>query len=568
MGQVSRRAIWLGAAFTAAMTMAPVQAETAPKPDAERPAWAAPPPAPPLAEGAREVSTTMRDGVVLRGNLYLPEGDGPFPCIVTRTPYHKDGPMYEKLEGKKAYTGAGYAYLVQDVRGQGRSEGVYDAFEPDILDGYDTVEWMARQPWCNGSVGITGGSAMGITGTMAAIAAPPHLKAAFVAIAPSNLVDSSYIGGVFKDKDEGDWARGRGTSEEEIARIAAGYVDDASWNRLAMGELRKFIRIPVFNYGGWYDIFNEGNVRNFTYLQNHGSNGARGKQKLEMGPFGHGQSSGDIEYPDNGRAEARAQELRWFDYWLKGIDNGIMEEPPVRAYLMAGARKGDPSPKNRWLKLGNWPPAYRETSYYLQGDGSLSTRKPAADAKARSYLFDPAKPVQTVGGANLTFELGPMDQRAIGKRQDYLRFETAPLDRDVVIAGPVGMDLWAATDGPDTDFMVKLVDVYPDGYEAILLDSAIRTKFRKGRMPDDIQMMTPGAPEKFVLDLWDTAITFEKGHRIAVHVTSSNAPKFNVNPNTGENPGPGAAKRVARNTIFLDALRASAIRLPVIYPDK
>jgi hypothetical protein len=160
-----------------------------------------------------------------------------------------------------------------------------------------------------------------------------------------------------------------------------------------------------------------------------------------------------------------------------------------------------------------------------------------------------------------------MDQRGVGERADYLRFATPVLERDVVIAGPVSLDLWAATDGPDTDFMVKLVDVYPDGYEAIVLDSALRTRYRRGRHRDDIAMMTPGAPEKLTLDLWDTAITFEAGHRIAVHVTSSNYPRFDVNPNTGELPGGGVETRVAKNTIYVDAAHPSAIRLPVIYPE-
>jgi putative CocE/NonD family hydrolase len=158
-----------------------------------------------------------------------------------------------------------------------------------------------------------------------------------------------------------------------------------------------------------------------------------------------------------------------------------------------------------------------------------------------------------------------MDQRPIGKRQDYLKFETPVLTKDVAIAGTVMMDLWAATDGPDTDFMVKLVDVYPDGYEAIVLDTALRTRYRKGRMQDDVEMMIPNAPEKLRLDLWDTMITFEKGHKIAVHVTSSNNPRFNVNPNTGENPGPNAKTRVAKNTIYMDASKPSAIQLPILY---
>jgi putative CocE/NonD family hydrolase len=195
----------------------------------------------------------------------------------------------------------------------------------------------------------------------------------------------------------------------------------------------------------------------------------------------------------------------------------------------------------------------------------LSTKVPTAAAASKTYKFDPTKPVQTLGGANLTFDRGPVDQRPIGKRADYLKFETPALEKDVAIAGEVFANLWASTDGVDTDFMVKLVDVYPDGYEAIVLDSAIRTRYRNGRSPDQIALMTPDAPEQLKVDLWDTMITFEKGHRIAVHVTSSNSPRFDVNPNTGANPGPNAKTRVAKNTIYMEAGKPSAIVLPILY---
>lgn len=517
-----------------------------------------------LAQGAKEVFAPMRDGVRLAGNLYLPSGAGPFPCIVTRTPYGKDE-MYADPRGAEPYTASGYAYLVQDVRGKGRSQGFYEAFMNDRNDGFDTIEWMAQQNWCDGNVGITGGSAMGITGNLAAVANPPHLKAAFVIVAPSSLTASAFIGGVFKNKDVGDWSRDQGISEEVIAQRAAMYPSSAEAATVDIQRNAEFIDIPVYNYGGWYDIFNEGSVRNFVYLQEKGSKGARGNQKLEMGPFGHGELSGDLEYPGTAGILGNMTEIRWFDHWLKGIDNGIMDEPPVKAYMMASARKGAVSEKNRWMHFGAWPPAPNAANYYLHADGTLSTAAPKQAEAAKTYTFDPKNPVPTFGGANLTFERGPMDQRPIGERQDYLRFQTAPLEKDVVVAGTVTMDLWAATDGPDTDFMVKLVDVYPDGYEAIILDSALRTRYRNGRNADDIAMMTPGAPEKLTIDLWDTAITFEKGHRIAVHVTSSNFPRFDLNPNTGESPGPNVATRAAKNTIYMDAAKPSAIKLPVIY---
>jgi predicted acyl esterase len=523
----------------------------------------------PLAEvapGATEVQVPMRDGVQLAANLYLPAGKGPFPCLLTRTPYHKDEARTADPANAKAYTDNGYAYLVQDIRGQGRSQGTYYvSFTFDGFDGYDTVEWMAQQGWCNGSIGVTGNSAMGIAGMLTAFMAPPHLKAGYIGVTPSSFLASSWIGGAFKDKDEGDWMRARGVSAEEIARAATTYIDDAAWSGTSIEGNRKYIQIPIFHHGGWYDVFSEGAVQNFAYLQNHGAAGARGNQKLEMGPYGHGPLSGDLAYP-NSLADRKPNEIRWFDYWLKGADNGIMDEPPVRLYMMASARKGALSAKNRWMEFGNWPPSFRQRSYYLQADGRLSKDLPQSGVKALTYTADPRKPVPTVGGANLTFERGPMDQRPIGQRQDYLRFRTSPLDEDIAIAGPVSVDLWASTDGADTDFVVKLVDVYPDGYEAIIVESAIRARFRGGRRPDDVRMMTPGVPEKLVLDLRYMALTFEKGHRIAVHVASSSSPKFDLNPNTGAVPGPGVKMRTARNAIHIDAEHPSAVKLPLIYP--
>ncbi|MBP7815057.1 MAG: CocE/NonD family hydrolase [Phenylobacterium sp.] len=539
-------------------------------------AQVAPPPATAVAPvNVSEHFAAMRDGVKLAANVYRPAGNGPWPVVVSRTPYLKDG-RPDRADSKlqldanaKRYTDAGYVFVLQDTRGKGHSEGFYAAFQNDIEDGYDTVEWVARQPWSNGSVGITGGSALGITANAAAMAAPPHLKAAYVVVAPYDQLQNSYMGGVLKDKDTVGWSKGQGVSDAALEATRANVLDSVFWNRGAMITNRKYIRIPIYNVGGWYDIFNHGNISNFEVLQNAGSKGARGNQKLLMGPFGHGPLSGDLAYPGMDRGSlAGDQELRWFDYWLKGIDNGIMDEPPVSYFMMAGARTGAFSPKNRMLTSANWPPANREVRYYLTPDKTLTTKPPAVTDAKLSYRFDPANPVTTFGGANLTFERGPQDQRQVPARQDYLRFQTPALDKDVVIAGPVKVELYGATDGLDTDFVAKLVDVYPDGYEALVLDAPIRARYRHGRMPDDVKMMTPGAPEEMVIDLWSTAITFEKGHRIAVHITSSNAPRFEVNPNTGEAPGKPAQKpRVALNSVYMDASHPSALVLPVIYPE-
>jgi uncharacterized protein len=573
----------LAMASAVALSLAAGGAVAADKPaekPAARAAAAAPAKWPGLPPGAIEEIAVMRDGTKLAANVFKPAGTGPWPAVMTRTPYLKDGRIDPEKDPKglkmrealakqaRHYTDAGYVYVLQDVRGKGRSQGFYAAFENDVEDGYDSVEWAARRPWSNGRIGLSGGSAMGITSNEAAMAAPPHLKAAYVVVAPYDLLQNSYIGGVLKEKDVLGWSKGQGVSDEVLDTQRRRVTDDIFWNRSAMSTNRKYIQIPIYNVGGWYDIFNHGNISNFEYLQNHGAKGARGNQKLMMGPFGHGPLSGGLEYPGFDRLNlAGDQEIRWFDYWLKGLDNGIMDEPPVSYFMMAGAEKGAISPKNGMRTAANWPPAYREVRYYLTPDKTLSGKAPASDGAKLSYRYDPANPVPTVGGANLTFERGPMDQRAIPARQDYLRFQTPALAKDVTIAGPVKVELYGATDGPDTDFMAKLVDVYPDGYEALVLDAPIRTRFRHGRMPDDVKMMTPGAPEELDIDLWSTAITFEKGHRIALHITSSNSPRFEVNTNTGEPPGEHKlAPRAAANSLYMDAAHPSALVLPVIYP--
>lgn len=523
--------------------------------------------APPASAAAQpaEIFITLRDGVKLAANVYLPAGNGPWPVIVTRTPYLKDGRFYGGATAAH-YTDAGYAFVVQDVRGKGHSQGFYQAFVDDISDGYDTIEALAGEPWSNGQIGITGASAMGITSNLAAIGAPPHLKAAYVIVAPNETFTTSYLGGVPKEKDTVGWLKGQGVSAEVIARSTAGQVRGVFTDRMGPGAELKYVRIPIWNVGGWYDIFNTGTVANFEYLQNQGATGARGNQRLTMGPFGHGPLSGNLAYPGEDRLKVIGDaDIRWFDHWLKGADNGVMDEPPVDFFMMASAEKGASSPKNRWIRAANWPIDYRETRYYLMPELGLTTKAPTAAGAKVSYRFDPRDPIPTQGGANLTFDRGPMDQRPIKGRRDYLRFQTGVLDHDVAIAGPVSVELYGATDGPDTDFEAKLVDVYPDGYEALVLDAPIRARYRHGRMADDVAMMTPGAPEKLTIDMWNTALTFEKGHRIALHITSSNSPRFEVNDNNGEAPGEHLKPRAALNTVYFDRDHPSALVLPVVY---
>jgi len=518
----------------------------------------------PVAAGAVEHMVPMRDGVKLATNVFLPEGEGPWPMILTRTPYGKDGRFGN---GWQRYTSAGYAYAVQDCRGKFRSEGEYRPFEEDGADGFDTVNWAAAQPWCNGKVGMTGASAMGITATLAAIANPDPLVCAFVVVAPQSFFEeATFIGGVFKEADVGNWMRNQGAGDQVPERRAGVIVGRREIENDIVRHRHK-IDIPIYNLGGWYDIFSVGTVGNFSFLHNHGAPGARGRQKLLVGPFGHGRLEGDLAYPGGLDLFSvfGAEELRWFDHWLKGKENGLAEEPPVKFYMMASARNGAVSANNGWRTLQNWPPAAADTRYYLHADRGLKPSPPNGAHDPTAYAFDPADPVPTVGGANLTLPIGPMDQRAIGERPDYLRFQTPPLESEVAIAGPVRLELFVSTDAPDTDVMAKLVDVYPDGYVALVLDAPLRLRYRHGREPDKIKMMTPGKVERVEIHLWQTAVTFETGHRIALHVTSSNAPRFEVNPNTGEAPNATALPpRVAQVSIHHDAARPSALVLPVL----
>lgn len=509
------------------------------------------------------VMVPMRDGVQLATNIYLPEGDGPWPVVLTRTPYNKDGAD----RSAENYNARGYALVSQDVRGRYASEGVDMPFENDMPDGYDTVEWIAEQAFSNGKVGIFGTSAPGITSNLAAAAAPENLTAAYVTVAPDSLFyRSRFVNGVFKESHSGGWLRGQGISEEQIAAYRARAVLDQGWIDTDFLFHRQNVQIPVYNVGGWHDIYAEGSLYNYQYLQNEGHEAARGKQKLFMGAFGHGALQGDLAYPGGGLISGDMEEqLRWWDYWLKDIDNGIMDEPPVSYYMMASARKDNPSALNRVIQTDSWPPQHEKVKFYLQSDGSISTSAPTADSASTTYRFDPANPVPTIGGQNLGADVGPRDQREIGERQDYLRFQTPELSQDVVVAGHIDMELYVSTDVLDTDFVVKLVDIYPDGYEALILDYPIRGRFRNGQRPEDVSMMIPGEVEKLTINMWSTAQTFEKGHRLGIQISSSNYPRFAVNPNNGAALDDVATpSRIANNTIYFDARHPSAMILPVV----
>jgi predicted acyl esterase len=509
-----------------------------------------------------EQMVPMRDGVRLSTTFYLPEGSGPWPVVLVRTPYGKQSQTRSNGE----WTKNGFAFVVQDVRGTFKSEGKYRPFVDDQADGYDTVEWLAKQPWANGKVGMYGASAMGIAANEAAMANPPHLVAAFVMVARSSVYDqSSFMGGVFRKELNEDWLK-RQKAESVLQEIFKHAVRSDFHDRADMSKHWQQVHIPIYNYGGWYDIFSQGNIDNFVGLQAKAGAPGAGNQKLIMGPWGHGQLE-EVKYPANSGIGAFGGSMslelakRWFEYWLKNVNNGIMNEPPVRYYVMGDV--ADPqAPGNEWHTSPVWPVPAKTTSYYLNSGGKLSVQAPKERLSFDRYKYDPNNPVPTIGGANLFLKKGPMDQRAIGERSDVLKFATPVLQSPVEITGRIAVELWAESDARDTDFTAKLVDVYPDGTERLVLDSVLRARFREGF--DREVFLKKGQVYRFKIDLWSTSIVFNKGHRIAIHISSSNSPRFDPNPNTGSPLRADNLNQIATNSIHHSRVHPSRALLPVV----
>jgi hypothetical protein len=352
--------------------------------------------------------------------------------------------------------------------------------------------------------------------------------------------------------------------------------DDDYWQQWSIERQHSKVAAPAYHLGGWYDLFLGGTLRNYISMRhNAGTQESRRGQKLIIGPWAHGSSPsnlvGDMDFgvlssPDS--LDLNGIQLRWFDYWLKGKDNGIMREPPVKIFVM-----GD----NVWRDENEWPLARAQyTSYYfhskegantLRGDGVLTTEAPDSEP-TDVYLYDPRHPVPTLGGANMLPGAalhalhGPKDQRPVEARSDVLVYSTSPLQDDVEVTGPVTVTLFAASSALDTDFTAKLVDVHPDGYAQNLADGIIRARYRESRI--EAKLLEPGKIYEYIIDLWATSNVFKAGHRIRVEISSSNFPRFDRNPNTGHAFGEDAELLPATQTVFHDVAHASHVVLPIV----
>jgi putative CocE/NonD family hydrolase len=537
------------------------------------------------------VVTPMRDGVKLVANLWLPDSVGRFPTILFRTPYDKT-PVFKRY-GMAAYVKAGYAVMIQDTRGRGDSEGEFDYLFPEGTDGYDTIEWIARQPWSDGKVGMEGGSYMGTVQYLAARERPPHLTCiAPIAAAGQTFAEVPYAGGAFKLSWALSWiplVQGRvwqaDLSEQiDLTGLAARrplvrldtllgrpmrlYQDvlahptlDAWWKRIQFGPTDfERIQLPVFTVTGWFDGDQVGTLFYWAGLQRR--NDPKAPRWLLIGPWTHGQtylggatSVGGFTFDSTSILPIQQIRIQYYDWCLKG--RPAFERPRVQVFVMGA---------NRWRTANDYPlPDMVETPLYLRstgrantlnGDGALSWSAPEREP-ADEYLYDPRNPAPMGQPGE--------DHRKIEERQDVLVYTTAPLTEKLEIVGPISVDLHATTDGRDTDFMARMLDVFPDGRSIAFGPAgvgAIRARYRES--VERATLLEPGRAYRYTIDLGHIGYEFQPGHRIRLEITSSAAPNLDPNPNTGNPVATDTASRVARQTIHHDLGRPSRLLLPVI----
>jgi putative CocE/NonD family hydrolase len=559
-----------------------------------------------------DVGMKTRDGITLYADIYRPKSPDRFPVILMRTPYDKS--VSWAVSSVYQMVPRGYVVIIQDVRGRYTSEGEWYPFRHEQADGFDTVEWAAALPFSDGKVGMMGGSYVGATQMLAAIAQPPHLVAIAPNVTASNYHDGwTYQGGAFEQWFDQNWTSqlaentlrrliGQNTNAllgvptlplanypvfnfgqlpadaQLTAALAPYYHDwlahpdyDDYWKQVSIEENFSRIAVPMLQVGGWYDIFNGGTLRNYMGAKAHGStDAARTQQHLLIAIGGHagfGRRIGDVDFgphaTENGYTNVI---LDWYDFLCKGIRNEFSTDKPVKLFVMGA---------NEYRQEDDWPPPQvQPTKYFLhsggkanslRGEGSLSPSAPKSEP-ADAYVYNPANPVPTIGGPLCCdaehMEPGPRDQRSVENRDDVLVYSTGPLAGDLEVTGPVTADLFVKSSAVDTDFTAKLVDVAPDGFAQDLTEGILRMRYRAS--PEHAVLMNPGQIYEISLDLWATSNVFLRGHSLRLEISSSNFPRFDRNLNTGEEIKFARTFVSATNTILHDAQHRSALVLPVM----
>jgi putative CocE/NonD family hydrolase len=549
------------------------------------------------------VRARMRDGTQLVADIYQPRDEGKFPVLLQRTPYNRKG------DAGNAYALASYGYVVilQDTRGRFDSEGEFYPFRFESLDGYDTVEWAAALADANGQVGMFGGSYVGATQMLAAMAKPPHLTAIFPYVTASEYYEGwTYQGGALAQWFASSWSSGlvidtlrrkadanqlpkewvttlpvdnyaaaRLPQISELAPYFRDWViherDDEYWKPWKLSDHYGEMKVKGLHGGGWHDLFLKGSIKNYLGLRDQAATPeARAGQRLLLGPWAHAGTSpegkiGDVTFGKDAVLDTAQTILDWNDYALKGMNNRFASDAAVRIFVM-----GD----NAWRDEKEFPLARTQyTKYFLhalkgantgKGDGALDAKMAGAE-RADSFTYDPANPVPTLGGrlcCGQAIPPGPANQQANETRSDVLVFSTPPLDKDLEVTGFINVELFAATSAADTDFTALLVDVDQTGYARFLTDGIVRARYRKSTTT--AEPIKPGEIYKYTIDLWATSNVFKAGHQLRVYISSSNFPRFNRNLNTGEATVAGTRMVSATQTIYHDREHPSAIILPII----
>lgn len=549
----------------------------------------------------------MDGGVTLYADVYLPLPEAKYPTLVVRTPYGVQRPgMHETMV---RFAQHGYAVVLQDVRGRYESDGIWEPFRDEAKDGYETIEWAAIQSWSNGRVGTQGGSYLGHNQWQAASQKPPHLVAIFPILASTNIYANWWgMGGAFRLSFNYGWGAVRMPNRIMLPQFwhtadympetmryenilmhlplndgdlkSAGqpvqhYRDwikhqsyDDYWKIISDEERFDKITVPAHTLGGWFDIFVMGTINGYVGMRNQGATPeAREGARMIIGPWGHGssQSFGGVDFTAGAQRDYFALQLQFYDHHLKGIDNGLDHKKPVQLFYMG---------INQWRSELDWPvPGTEYRNMYItsegsansvRGDGKLTFTKPKREF-FDNYHYDPQSPVPTTGGNNCCgtpTQSGPRDQRPLERRDDVLVYTSEFLDEALTVAGPIHMELQAETDGTDTDWMIKLMDVYPDGYAMPISEGILRARFREGL--DQMKLLKPNQTYTYDIEMTGTANVFLPGHRIRIDITSSNFPQFDRNPNTGDDLGANSTTRVAQQTIHHGGSRPSYIVLPVV----
>jgi uncharacterized protein len=555
------------------------------------------------------VPCQLRDGTTLMANVFYPDTDGEFPVLLTRTPYGKDFmtgfPYMDVIRLAKS----GYIVVLQDVRGRGESGGEWELFINETKDGYDAVQWAAGLSGSNGNVGMWGFSYLAYTQWAAALMNPPALKAIAPTFTPLDftngvfwrggalelgimahlLINSLGMEDIFKkfasqpeklgsalntfvheidhipfggldayDLRKLETFSNTGIGQEYLITLLENYLQpEFTGFPLSLKNRIALVDIPSLNIAGWNDIFLQDTIDAFNIQHKQGK-----PAKLIIGPWSHLNYSNTIGELDYGMAantafinmeyDHVALLQKWFNYWLNGDQNGIMDEPPVKAFIGG---------KNHWIAADQWPPKdARPVEWYIQSDKKLSQKKPDQSNETTQFSYDPTDPFPTHGGSIFMhpyFIPGPRDQQLLNTREDCLVFSSEPLTHSLTVTGPVSVDLFAASSTVDTDFIVALLDIHPDGKSYNITDGIVRASYRDGIPP---QHLTSSEPVQFAIDLWSAGHTFLPGHRLALRITSSNFPRWDRNLNNG---GKSVQPVVANQTIFMGTDHPSHICLSI-----